>query len=332
MRRASAARDRRTSAKRCCRRSLARTGQRTRSRIPNTTRPKAIPTRRSRATLSSVTGPEALQDDLVEGDPDLEPAIRHAWASEVHPGRHCRTGRKDRPESTQRLHVGQDVHQGEDAHSAAYRGAGEPKNPLLRARPHRGQGHDEAGDHRGVDARIGEADQEHVADQAGQAAAYGRPDIFWVRECIRQEQRRPPLRRGSGLSRTRPGSTRQRVLRDIAQHAFHRRKSWNRGNARRRGRRLDTVQLVGPRRRGARECSGGPRARHGHPLQPLASLSARRRQAGGLQRRRGRNELVDEADESPELRTVLPRPWMAERGHLEVRQHLGSAGDSERGQ
>ncbi len=35
---------------------------------------------------------------------------------------------------------------------------------------------------------------------------------------------------------------------------------------------------------------------------------------------------------APELRTVLPRPRVAERGHLEQRQHLGGAGDGERGQ
>src|SRR5215472_12595335 len=62
-----------------------------------------------------------LQENLVEGQPDLISAVRDAWAPEVHPRRHRRARGEDCPESSESLHVGQDVHQREDAHDAAYR-------------------------------------------------------------------------------------------------------------------------------------------------------------------------------------------------------------------
>ena len=79
----------------------------------------------------------ALENELVEGEPDLVAAVRYAWTAEVHPCRHrCARG-KDRPEPTQALHIRQDVHQREEAQEAAHGGPGEPENPLLCTRPYR---------------------------------------------------------------------------------------------------------------------------------------------------------------------------------------------------
>ncbi len=74
-------------------------------------------------------------------------------------------GTKDKPEAPDGLHVGKQVHQGDQTHAAADSGAAEAEDPFLVAGAYRRQRHDEAGDHRCIDARIIEPDESHVADQ-----------------------------------------------------------------------------------------------------------------------------------------------------------------------
>src|SRR5215813_6499498 len=108
--------------------------------------------------------PKALEDGFIKGQADLISTVGNAWSAEVHPRGDGGASAEDQPEASNRLYVGKQVHQGDQTHQTADGGTAEAEGSFLVAGTDRRQRDHEAGDYRSIDARVVEADEEHVAD------------------------------------------------------------------------------------------------------------------------------------------------------------------------